>query len=42
LPGERIKFVSNAGHYWLARDFQGTCHGGTIEVGFGDTFYEIR
>ncbi|SPF80316.1 VHL beta domain-containing protein [Pseudoprimorskyibacter insulae] len=42
LPGDIARFNSVAGHYWLARDVHGTCHGGTIEVPFGDTSYEIR
>jgi len=41
-PGESIKYDSPAGHYWLAKDFDGTCHGGVLEVGYPSSYYEIR
>lgn len=41
LPGESNLINSTAGHYFIAKDFQGSCHGGVIEVPYGQTVYDI-
>lgn len=35
LPGESWEVETWAGHYWLAKDFDGTCHGGTMVTAAG-------
>lgn len=42
LPGEQAEITSNAGHYFIAKDSDMTCHGGVIEVPFRDSLHEIH
>lgn len=41
LPGESYEVDSYVGHYWLAKDFDGTCHGGVIEITDGLNYIDI-
>jgi hypothetical protein len=41
LPGESYEVDSFVGHYWLAKDFDGTCHGGLIEITDGLNYIDI-
>ncbi|HHC29825.1 MAG TPA: hypothetical protein ENK80_04575, partial [Rhodobacterales bacterium] len=41
-PGESTFVTSHAGHYFLAKDRDGTCHGGVLEVGFPASRFDIR
>jgi subtilisin family serine protease len=42
LPGESYELDSYVGHYWLAKDFDGTCHEGVMEVTDGMNDFEIH
>lgn len=42
LPGESYAVDTWTDHYWLAKDFDGTCHGGVIIPAPGTSTYEIQ
>ncbi|MCW2308602.1 VHL beta domain-containing protein [Rhodobium gokarnense] len=42
MPGETTALDSFSGHHWIARDFQGRCHGGVMTVGNGGNRFTIR
>lgn len=42
LPGDTFDVDTWANHYWLALDFQGTCHGGLIRPAPGTHVWEIN
>ena len=42
MPGETTTLESFSGHNWIARDFQGRCHGGVMTVGEGDNRFTVR
>lgn len=41
LPGESVTLDSYVGHAWLAKDFNGTCHGGVLAVTAANPRYEL-
>lgn len=41
LPGEQYVVDTWTGHYWLAKDFDGNCHGGVIQPAPGAHVLEI-
>ncbi|MBB4305243.1 putative membrane protein [Rhodobium orientis] len=42
MPGETTTLDSFSGHRWIARDFQGRCHGGVMTVDDGGNRFTIR
>lgn len=42
LPGESYSVDTWTDHYWLAKDFDGTCHGGVIIPAPGPSIHEIK
>lgn len=41
LPGESFDVNTYVGHYWLAKDFQATCHGGVLAPLSGASTFEL-